>query len=384
MKALVARVKGLLLSPRTEWDVIAKEEIPARRLVLGYVVPLIAIPTVATVIGLTVVGVQAGGVRVAAPVVPVAVSAVVFLALAVAGVFAFALVIDLLAPRFKASRNYGQALKVAGYSVTAAGVAGVLTVVPALGVLALLGAAYSLYLLFVGTPKVMHAPPEAAVNYSIVTTFAAIVLALGVGLASMAVAGPNASFFPQIAQLPDMGRDSEAQPMAEAATIQPAALSPGAGELREGAPGAVLDGDLRGAAPTTLSGLSRVSVGVERRGIPGAQTVELDAEYRKGRRYIVLQIVYSKSIAETIGFAGPATSEYDRETTDGYARRKRIGDAIVTEEWNQSSRTGSYARLFGDRFYVKASGGGGATPEDMRAVVELFGQETLAQFEAQT
>jgi hypothetical protein len=30
MKALVARVKGLLLSPRTEWDAIAKEEVPSR------------------------------------------------------------------------------------------------------------------------------------------------------------------------------------------------------------------------------------------------------------------------------------------------------------------------------------------------------------------
>jgi hypothetical protein len=161
-------------------------------------------------------------------------------------------------------------------------------------------------------------------------------------------------------------------------------LPPTAGELREGGPGAAPGGDRRGAAPSTISGLSRGSVGVERRGLTGAQTVELDAEYRNGRRYIILQIVYSDSIAETIGFAGPSTSEYDRETTDGYARRRRIGEAIVTEEWNQSSRTGSYARLFDDRFYVKASGGGGITTADMRAAVELFGRQTLAQFEEQT
>lgn len=383
MKALVARVKGLLLSPRTEWDAIAKEDIPLRRLVLGYVVPLIAIPTIATVIGLAVVGVSISGVPVRAPLIAVALSALLFFALAVAAVIAFAAVIDWLAPRFKASRNYKQALKVAAYSITAAGIAGVLTIVPALGVLALLGAAYSLYLLFIGTPKVMQAPPETAVNYSIVTTFAAIVLGLGVGLASMAVSSPGGSLFPQIAQLPSLSRDSAAQPLAEAA-VEPAALPPAAGQLREGGPGAVLGGDLRGAAPTVLSGLSRVSVGVERRGITGAQTVELDAEYRNGKRYIVLQIVYSDSIAETIGFAGPATSEYDRETADGYARRRRIGSAIVTEEWNQSSRTGNYARLYDDRFYVKATGGGGISPAELRAAVELFGQHTLAQFAEQS
>jgi hypothetical protein len=384
MKALVARVKGLLLSPRTEWDAIAAEETPPRRLVLGYVVPLVAIPTIATVIGLAVVGAQIGGETVRAPFVAVVLSAVVFFALAVAAVFAFAFVIDWLAPRFKAPRNYTQALKVAAYSMTAAGVAGVLTVAPALGVLALLGAAYSLYLLFIGTPKVMHAPPESSVNYSIVTTFAAVILALGVGLASMSVAGPTGSLFPQMPQLPGFGRESAAQPLAESATIEPASLPPSAGELRESGPGMVVGGDLRGATPTTLSGLSRVSVGVERRGLTGAQTIELDAEYRNGRRYIVLQIVYSKSIAETIGFAGPSTSEYDRETTDGYARRRRVGESIVTEEWNQSSRAGSYARLFADRFYVKASGGGGVTPAEMRSAVELFGQQTLEQFEEQS
>ncbi len=384
MKALLARVRGLLLTPRTEWDVIAREEIPLRRLVLGYVVPLIAIPTLATVVGLAVVGVQIAGVRYRAGFVLVALSAVLFFALAVAAVFAFALVVDWLAPRFKAQRNYTQAFKVSAYSLTAAGVAGVLTVTPALGVLALLGAAYSLYLLFLGTPKVMNAPADTAVNYSIVTTFAAIALALGVGLASMAVTGPAGSLFPQIAQLSDLDRNSLAQPMVEAATVTRETLPPSAGELIEGGPGLVSGDDLRGIAPPAIGGLERVSVGVERRGIVGAQTVELDAEYRKGRRYIVLQIVHSKSIAETIGFAGPATSEYDRETSDGYARRRRVGESIVTEEWNNSSRTGSYARLYGDRFYVKASGGGGTTPAEMRAAVELFGKKTMAEFEAQS
>ena len=383
MKVLVARVKNLLLSPKTEWDVIDREVTAPRRLALRYVAPLVAIPTLATVVGLSVVGVQVGGEQYRAPLLWVGLSALLFFALAVAGVFVFALVIDWLAPRFKAQRNYGQAFKVSAYSITAAGVAGVLTVAPALGVLALLGSAYSLYLLFLGTPKVMHAPAESAVNYSIVTTFAAMVLALIVGLASMAAAGPSGSLFPRMARLPGLGGDSVAQPMAEAGTVEPTVLPASAGELRAGGPGVVTGGDLRGAAPTSIAGLRRVAVGVERSGITGAQTIELDAEYRNGRRYIVLQIIFSGSIAERIGFGGPSTSEYDRETTDGYTRRQRIGESIVVEEWNQSSRAGSYARLFGERFYVKASGGGGITPAEMRSAVELFGQETLTQFAAE-
>jgi hypothetical protein len=146
----------------------------------------------------------------------------------------------------------------------------------------------------------------------------------------------------------------------------------------------VSGGDLRGATPMKLAGLNRVSVGVERRGIEGKRTVDLEAEYRDGRRYISLQILYSTTIAETLGFGGPATSEFDRETTEGYSRRHRAGDAIIVENWDNVSLTGSYGRLVGDRFYVKAAGGGGVSPDDLRAAVELFGKETLAQFAAES
>jgi hypothetical protein len=227
----------------------------------------------------------------------------------------------------------------------------------------------------------MHAPAASAVNYSIVATFAAIAVALLVGLASMAAAGPTVSLLPELARLPDFGA---ARTAAAGVAPETATLAAAAGKLGVGAPGSVSGGDLRGAAPAAIAGLTRVSVGVERRGIAGARTVELDAEYRRGRRYIVLQIVYSGSIAETIGFGGPATSEFVRETADGYSRRRRAGEAIIAEEWNEASRTGSYARLAGDSFYVRASGGGGTKPADLRQAVELFGRETLAQFEAES
>ena len=91
-----------------------------------------------------------------------------------------------------------------------------------------------------------------------------------------------------------------------------------------------------------------------------------------------------RSIAATIGFGGPATSEYDRQTADGYSRRQRAGEAIIVEDWDNASRTGSYGRLVEDRFYVRASGGGGVLPADLKQAVKLFGRQTLAQFEAES
>jgi hypothetical protein len=291
-------------------------------------------------------------------------------------VFIFGHIINWLAPRFGAERSYRQAFKVSAYSITAAMAAGVLAAWPALQVFALLGASYSLYLLFLGVPRVMHPPPKSAVNYSIVAIFAAIGVALVVGMAAMLVAGPTGNPFPQFPRLQFL-EESDAPVLRGPDAAPPDS----AGVLRPGGGGQVSNGDLRGAAPAQLAGLDRVAAGVERTGQPGQRTVRLEAEYRGGATSLSLQIVYSPSIAQVIGFGGVSTSEFDRETADGYSRRRRAGDAIIVEDWNEAAQSGSYGRLVEDRFYVRATGRG-VSPQDLRAAVEVFGQETLAQFAA--
>lgn len=384
MFALIARVKNLLLSPGTEWDAIDREDVAPGRLARTYVAPLVAIPAVAIVVGLSVLGVQVGGQQHRAPILEVALSAFLFFTLSIIAVFVFAKVIDWLAPRFGGQKSYRQAFKVSAYSITAAMVAGVLTIAPALQVVALLGATYSLYLLFIGAPKLMRAPEKSAVNYSIVTTIPAIVIALLVGVATMVAAAPTGNLFPQLPRFSELLGGSQTPEGGQAVNAEPAPLLPSAGTLGRGGGGTVTGGDLRGATPMKLAGLNRVAVGVERSGIEGHRTVNVEAEYRNGSRKIVLQILYSKTIAERLGFGGPSTSEFDRETADGYSRRRRVGDALIVEDWDQASQTGSYGRLVEDRFYVKASGAGGVSAEDLRAAVEVFGQETLAQFEAES
>lgn len=378
MLAMIARVKNLLLSPGSEWEVIDREEADPRRLTLRYVAPLVAIPTLAIVIALAVVGVQSGPDRERAPILGVALSALVFFVLSIGAVFLFAAILNWLAPKFGAPRSYRQAFKVSAYSITAAMVAGILAIAPQLQVLALLGASYSLYLLFVGAPKVMHPAQPAATNYAITATFAAIAVALVVGTAAMFAAAPSGNLFPQFARLPflDQIAPAPSQPAPPEASL-------GQGSLRPASGGLVAKGDLRTVPPQTLVSLSRIAVSLERSGQPGQRTIRLEAEYRGDSRGLTLQIVYSPSIAQVIGFGGVSTSEFDRETPDGYSRRHRVGEALVVEDWNAASQAGSYGRLAQDRFYVKATGRG-VSPEDLRAAVEVFGEETLAQFAAES
>jgi len=376
MLALIARVKNLLLQPATEWDVIDREEVEPRRLALRYVAPLAAIPTLAIIVALAVVGVQAGGEWVRAPILGVLLSAFIFFVMTIGGVFAFATIINWLAPRFGAAKNYRQAFKLSAYSVTAALVAGILAAAPALQVFALMAGAYSLYLLFVGAPKVMHPEPKAALNYAIVTTFAAIAVALVVGAAAMAAIGPDAKLFPNLPRLPFVDQ----APPSQGETTLPTNTQP---RLDSARPPRRAGSDLRGVAPETMAGLMRVATGVERSGQPGQRTVRLEAEYRDGGRSLTLQITYSPSIAQVIGFGGVSTSEFNRETADGYSRRRREGDAIIVEDWNTASQAGSYGRLTRETFYVKASGRGVST-EDLRTAVNAFDEETLAQFAAES
>ena len=376
MLALIARVKNLLLQPATEWDAIDLEEVEPRRLALRYVAPLAVIPTAAIIVALAVVGVQAGGEWVRAPILGVLLSAFIFFVMTIGGVFTFAAIINWLAPRFGAEKNYRQAFKLSAYSVTAALVAGVLAAAPALQVVALMVSVYSLYLLFVGAPKVMHPAPKSALNFAIVTTFAAIAVALVVGAAAMLALAPNANLFPSLPRLPFVDQPQPAQ--IETTIPADAQARPNAVQ-----PARPAGSDLRGVAPETMAGMARVAVGVERSGQPGQRTVRLEAEYRDGARSLTVQVTYSPSIAQVIGFGGVSTSEFNRETSDGYSRRRREGDAIVVEDWNTASQAGSYGRLTQERFYVKASGRG-VSADELRTAVDAFDAETLAQFAAES
>jgi hypothetical protein len=90
-------------------------------------------------------------------------------------------VIDKLAPTFNGVSNQIQAFKVAAYSLTAAWIAGIFSLIPALSILSILGV-YSLYLLYLGLPVLMKSPPEKALGYTVVVILCAIVLSILIGV----------------------------------------------------------------------------------------------------------------------------------------------------------------------------------------------------------
>ena len=174
---LVERVKRILLSPQTEWEVIDTEQTTTTELYTGYIAPLAAIGPIAQIIGFSVFGFM--GYRV--PIGRALAYAIATYVLTLVGTYALAMIIDALAPTFAGRPDRIQALKVAAYSSTAAWVAGIFALIPGLRLLGILGL-YSLYLLYLGLPVLQKTPREKALPYTAVVVLAAIVLFMIVGL----------------------------------------------------------------------------------------------------------------------------------------------------------------------------------------------------------
>jgi len=186
--ALVDRVKGILLTPKTEWATIEGEAATTGSLYTGYVLPLAAVPAIAGFIGMAVVGYGVLGTRIQIPMGTAATWAAVQYCASLVGVFVMGLIIDALAPSFGGQKNATQALKVAVYSSTASWLAGIFAIIPGLAVLAIVGL-YSLYLLYLGLPQLMKAPADKAVGYTVVVIIVAIVIYVVVGMLASRLAG---------------------------------------------------------------------------------------------------------------------------------------------------------------------------------------------------
>jgi len=184
---LIPRVQGIILKPKEEWIKIKDEPTTIAQLFAPYAVILAAIPVVARFIGWGLIGFRIpylGGSWMGRALLYSIFSYVFSLAV----VYAFGWVINALAPNFSSTQNLSNAMKLAVYSMTPAWVAGIFHIIPALGVLAVLGSLYGIYILYLGfnTP-LLGTPKEKTVGYCVVSFVVMIVLSVVVGLVLGAV-----------------------------------------------------------------------------------------------------------------------------------------------------------------------------------------------------
>jgi hypothetical protein len=377
LNKLIERVKAILLTPRTEWPVIATESTTVSDLYLNYIAIIAAIPAIFGFIKGSLIGIDLpmiGTMRVG---IGAGIGGMLLsYALSLVQVYVIALIIDALAPTFGAQKNQVQALKVAAYSFTAAWVASVLQIVPWIGwLIAFAGAVYSIYLLYLGLTPVMQCPPDKSVGYTVVTVIIAIVLSIIIaavvgGITGGVAPGIGSSDIEYDKDSPLGNLEEWSKKMEEASKQVEAAGESGDAEAQTQAIGALIGtaiggGDkvealtpdqLKPFLPDSLADLPRTDMSIERNAAMGIQISEANATFSdQSGRTLRLEITDSGSAKGLMSLAGFADVQEDKITNTGYSKTYEDDGRIVHEQWDNSGR-GEYSVVVGDRFTVKVSG----------------------------
>ena len=385
---LVQRAKNIVLTPQTEWPVIAAETTPQNSLVTGYVIPLAAVSAAAAFIGQVFIGVSlpfVGTVR--TPIVSALVGAVLAVVMAVVLVYVLAAIINALAPTFNTEKNKAQAFKVAIYSITPVWVAGVLNIIPALGLLVILAGLYGIYLMYLGLRGVMKSPDDKAVAYTAVVAISCLVVMFVIGVITATITGIGAYAGGGIAgvgrspaattqadpnsplgklesfgkAMDDSAKKMEAAQKSGDPNAQMTAALEGLGTLFGG--GKRVDplaiDQLKTFVPETFGGMPKTSTRAEKTGLPGLMVSTAEAHYGDGQKTIELELVDTGGISGLVGIAAWAGAMGEKEDDDSVERTVKEGDRIVHEK--RSKRAGGaneFALVLGGRFVVTAKAEG--------------------------
>jgi hypothetical protein len=376
---LIDRAKNIVVSPKTEWGVIAAEATPRQALIIGYVLPLAAIAAVAAFIGQVFVGQSMGPLGTIRLSLAMGIVGLVFaIVMAVVMVFIVGFIIDALAPTFGAQKNLDQAIKVAAYSYTPVWLVGVLAIVPALGLLGIIAAIYAVYLLYLGLPRLMGSPPEKSAGYTALVVVIAIVVgivvaALGGMITAPAMMGAGSAVTydkdSALGKLDDLGRKME-----EAGRKMDAAGKSGdPGKQMEaamGALGAALSGGkgvepvqldaLKPFLPEQLAGMPRTSMRTDRSGVAGLMAAKVEGVYGERDRRIELEVVDTGGAMGMMAIAAWAAvgASSERENDQRKESMRREGKRLVHEEISKTGGKNKYSVVLAERFMVAAEGRG--------------------------
>jgi len=391
---LIERAKAILLKPAQTWPLIDAEPATVASIYKDWIIVMAAIPAVCTFIGLSLVG--AGfGIRI--PIVYGLESMVVRYVLSLALAFVMALVVDALAPSFGGQKNPVAALKVVAYGSTAVYVAGILSLLPALGVLGLVAACYSIYLIWLGLPVLMKCAQDKAAGYTAVLILIGIVAAIVIGALSTVLmpsrglvfggnAGDAISIRTPGGELSvDSGAMAAAAQRMEAArkSGDPASAVAGLGDMMGALTGAggppIPVADLKALLPEALGALKRESFETSGGTAMGISSAVAKASYAGGDQHAQLTISDLGGLGGLASVAAWANVTVDKETPEGIEKTYKDSGRTIHEEYRKDGSHSEYTVILKNGVIVEASGDNvdGAKLKSMASALDLDAIEAM-------
>lgn len=362
---MVERVKRLLMSPRSEWEAIDREPMSAMGIFTSWAVPLAAIGPVAGLIGGQIFGTNLWFVHFRPSLTSSIGTAVLTYIAALVGVWVLALVIEALAPNFGSVKNRDQAMKVAAFSYTAAWIASVLNIMPALAAIGMLLALYSFYLLWVGLPIVMKTPADKVTGYVVVSVVVAIIVQIiisaiaGSIAATLFVTSPLGQAANGTLTIGDTKIDT-GKVNAAAAKMQAAAeamANSANGKAGDGATVKAVDpNQLQAMLPASIGGWTRTSIESQGGGAAGFNGARAEAHYTSGDQSFDLSVADMGALGNLATLGGALNATSNRQTETGYEKTEVKDGGMVSEKWDNQDKSGSYSMMVASRFLVEAEG----------------------------
>ncbi len=380
---LIARVRAILTQPKPTWDVIDGEPATVADLYRSYAIPLAAIPAVCGLIGTLIFGYGSlFGVTFRPNPVWVIVQAIVNYGLGLAGLYVMSLIIDGLAPNFGGTKNPVQAFKVIAYASTASWVGGVFLLIHPLAPLTILTGLYSLWLLYIGLPKLMKVAEDKAVAYTAVVIVVAVVIFLVIGavVGSVAAVGGRSLL-----------SDARGTPGTMSGAIKTPAGSIDVGKLQaaseqlaaaqaDAKAGKVKLTDpevLKAYLPGAVGGFTRTGLNAESSAAGGMGASVAEGDYSKGDGNLKLKVTDMGATGALAGLAGAFNVQSSREESGRYEKVGKVDGRMTTESDDRSSKHGEYGVMVADRFMVSAEGDN----VDMDALKAAVGSIDLGRLE---
>lgn len=182
---LVERAKNIIVTPKTEWAVIAAEEPNTNAIFTGYVLPFLVVNAVCAFIGHALIwgGSHYGDFAMKWGIY----NAMLTLIGGLLGVWLTAMIVNALAPSFGSEKNMGRAMQLVAYSYTPAWIGGLLMIFPPLSWVGMLFGIYGLYLIFLGLPHTMKTPADKVVTYMVISILVLIAVYVVIGMIFAAI-----------------------------------------------------------------------------------------------------------------------------------------------------------------------------------------------------
>ena len=245
--------------------------------------------------------------------------------------------------------------------MTAAWLAGVFVILPALSILSILGL-YSFYLYYLGLPKLMKAPADKALVYTIVSILLSglvMAVAYGVGEEIIHIGSGGGGLIAASARTPATvtvgGATIDVAKMQAAGEAAKAAADGQAG----GKAVAAVDPDkLKALLPQSLAGLPRTEVTAQGMGAAGISGSNAEAVYSAGGQSITLTVTDMAAMGALAAMPGAMGLQSTKETATGYEKVSTVNGQLTTEEWNRDAKSGKYGVIIAGRFLVNAEGTG--------------------------